>query len=204
MDGVQFTPPPGWQTAVVAPPTLGPGSEVTVDRWEAWREAEGGPGRAVAACLGVDLGAWTDEATPVALERVLATTRTVAAGLDPGVELRVLGEDRSAIGASQRLARVGDGAERVVARTVLGFTRPGPRPHLAGCFVVCAPTSAACEDALGTLDTSGFVPPPPPGALLRGVALGIHHPRAVAMSAAALFFLLGAVAIWTRPRPRRK
>jgi hypothetical protein len=215
-----FSPPPGWTATDLAPLTLGAGSEVAIDRWNAWAAPDGAPGRAVSACLGVDLDAWIDEATPVALERLAAAAGRVAGGLDGAMtSLHVVGEERTAVTAGQTLARsrgVGVGVDvdaRGVARTVLGFTTMrGPMPGDArapartrgrGCFVVCAPTTLECEHAMSAAVAVGFVAPPPPGAVGRGLACGVHHPRAVAASCASLLLLAGIVAVWTRPRTRR-
>ncbi len=199
-----FEPPHGWTPAEEARPTLSAGSDVTIDLWSSWRAPDGGEGRAVSACFGMDLGTWIDEATPVALERLASTASSVALRLDgasPG--MRVVREERSPEATEQALALPGAKDAPVVARTVLGFASGG-EPRVTGCFVLCSPTTRDCERSVETAKAEGFVPPPPASAFARSVAYGIHHPRGVAAASVALFLLAGVVAVWTRPRPRRK
>jgi len=207
IDGPAVTPPDGWVRVEIPPPPVTNVSGVTVDEWAAWEAPAGtqaAPGRVVVGCLGVELDTWTDEATPLAIERLQATTRSVAAQLDPATVLRALREERTPTMTAQELNRVDDAA--IVARTFLGFTRPSPgtSPRIEGCLVVCAPATAECEATLAKAIPPAFVPPPPASVVLRSVVYGVHHARAVAEAGATLFLLLGVVAVRTRPRPRRK
>jgi hypothetical protein len=201
---VVFAPPPTWARVDLPPPALREGSDLAVDRWDAWGAPDDGPGRAVSGCVGVDLGTWTDEATPFALDRLTATVGAIAARLDAGAELHLARTERTEAVVAQTFAGVTDTQGPPVARTFLGFTGPSDHPHLRGCFALCAPATPACEQALATATTSEFVAPPPATAPLRAVVFGVHHPRAVALSGVTLFLLLGVVGVLTRPRSRRK
>ncbi len=205
MDGdVVFAPPPTWLPDDLSPPTLREGSDLTLDRWNAWRAPDDAPGHAVSGCIGVDLGTWTDEATALALDRLTAITGAVATRLDPTAELHLARTERTDTVVAQTFVGGADGQGPPVGRTFLGFTGPRDHPHLRGCFALCAPATPACEEALAAATTSAFVVPPETSAPLRAVVFGVHHPRAVAVGAVTLFLLLGVVGVWTRPRPRRK
>jgi len=202
---VAFDAPTGWVRAEVARPVFTSGTEITIDRWDAWRAPDDGAGRAVSACLGVDLRTWADEATPFALDRLAATAGSVASRLDPALGLQASRTERTGVVATQTFVDRDRPLGPAVARTFLGFAGAAAPPHLRACFVVCAPTTRACEVALAAArPTSEFAAPPPASAPLRALVLGVHHPRAVAAGGAALFVLSGLVAVWTRPRPRRK
>jgi len=185
---------------------MGAGSEVGIDRWSAWQSPNvgGGAGYAVAGCIGLDLGAWTDEAAPIAFDRLDGAAASVAYRLDPTAGFTTRREQTVGPVVVHDIA-TGSGAEaHTVAKTFLGFVSALGRPRLRGCFVLCAPTTSACEEQVAAATATGFVAPPPAGSLLRATAVAIHHPRTVAGLGVTLFFALGVVAVWTRPRPRRK
>jgi hypothetical protein len=199
---IAFTPPAGWSHALVSQPELGAGANISVEIWDAWQPPGNDDQRVVSGCLGTDLRTWTPEAAPIALERLDAVVSATLTRLDLPPALRVTRELRGDV-TEEWLA--GDGDAHGSARTFLGFTSRDGEPHLLGCFVLCAPASVACDDAIEhATPTSAFVPPPAASLPLRAVVLGVHHSRAVALGATALFVLAGALAIWTRPRPRRK
>jgi hypothetical protein len=203
-ENISFAPPSGWSTTEVAPPTLSVVSGVAVDHWEAWRAPDASGGRAVSACLGLDLSAWADEATPIALDRLHATMTTVATALDPPMTLRWASERRHGAVVEQTFVDSDSGRASVVARTFVGFAHAASGPRLRGCFVLCAPTSGPCEGGLLQATAPSFVPPPAASVPLRVVVLGMHQPRAVAAGAVMLFFTVGLAALWTRPRPQRR
>jgi hypothetical protein len=180
------------------------GSEFTIDRWDVWRPPDDGPGRAAVGCFGVDLGTWTDEATPLALERLSASMGAVALRLDGTSELHLAATEHAGAVVEQAFVRVAAPPGPTVARTFLGFAGPGDSPHLRGCFALCAPTTGACEGSLSSASATDFVAPPPASFPVRALVFGVHHPRGVAMGSVGLFVLLGVVAVWTRPRSRRK
>ena len=201
---VVFAPPSAWLRADIPPPALRESLDVAIDRWDAWRAPDDGPGRAASACFGVDLGTWTDEATPFALDRLAAMTAAIATRLDATAELHLSRTDCADAVVAQAFVGGVDPHATPVARTFLGFTGPRDHPHLRACFVLCAPTTPACEVAIAATTTSGFVAAPEASAPVRAVVFGVHHPRAVAAGGVTLFLLLGVVGVWTRPRPRRK
>lgn len=202
--GVVFAPPEGWVAARVREPALG-SSELAMDEWRAWRSPEDAGTLVVSACVGTDLGAWTSEATPIALERLDAIVGATLADQGAPVALGVRREDRNGVVVEQTLVGVGNLADRAVARTFLGFTTDSERPRLRGCFVLCTSTSHPCETALSRATAgASFGPPPRASAPLRAIAYGLHHSRAVAACSVSVLFLAGVVAVWTRPRPRRK
>ena len=197
---IAFVPPPGWKPTAIEGPDLGRASEVSIDSWGAWAPSLG-DGRAVSACLGLDVSTWTEEATPIALERLTGTASGVAVRLTSFENLYVEHQEQRADVASQTLVSH-DGA--VSLRTFLGFTAHDS-PRLSGCFVLCAPTTPACDAALAAATPVGpFVPPPRPTVALQALVLAVHHPRDVAAGAVALFVAIGVAAIWMRPRPRTK
>jgi hypothetical protein len=180
-------------------------SELSLDSWRVWEEPAPGAGRAVSECLGLNLSTWTEEASPLAMERLQATMSAVAAKLTSGGALRVRGEERRGDMVTQDLVGSGESEGKLAGRALLGFVHVDHSPRLEGCFLLCAPTTAACERALASAAPGpGLVAPPAASAPLRAVVFGIHHARGVLVGAAALFVVLGLVAIWTRPRPRTK
>jgi hypothetical protein len=190
--------------ASVPEPKLGQGVGVTIERWLSWREPEG-RGRAVSACFGMDVPTWVDEAMPIALERVAATAGATATELDPSiVGLHVAREETTATTKGEVFVRTGDDTRHEVLRTVVGFAAATETPHVTGCFLLCAPSTEACEVAAAAAPLLGFTAPPRANALARSLVFGVHHPRVVVASGAALFMLVGVVAVWTRPRPRRR
>jgi hypothetical protein len=197
---VSFAPPAGWVHADFAAPDFGPGASVVVESWNAWRAPGDAAPHLVAGCVGLDVSTWADEATPIALDRLAGMAQSTLTRLQAPGALPVTREDRAAVVAQQWL-----GEDVAAARTFLGFTARAGRPHLEGCFLVCAPRTQACVDALNLASpTSAFVVPPAASAPLRAVVFAIHHSRGVAASWIALFFVAGVLAVWTRPRPRRK
>jgi len=201
---VRSSPPAGWLRVDIPAPDLPPDSELSIDAWTAWEE----PGRAahlVSGCLGVDLRTWADEAAPLALERVVATTSSVATRLASVGTLRVRGEEHRGNVVVQELTGAGDSVGKLSARAFLGFVGPPDRPHLEGCFLLCAPTSPSCESSLASAAPGEeFVSPPVTSTPLRAIVSAVHHPRAVVLGSLMLAVALGIVAIWTRPRPRTK
>jgi hypothetical protein len=176
---------------------------LAVETWSAWQAPGDGTARVVAACVGTDLRTWTREANPLALERLEATVGATLIRLELPGALRVTREVQAGVVTEQWL--VGEGNEPTTARTFLGFTSPGGEAHVVGCFVLCAPSSPACDETMRVAaPTTAFVPPPQPNAALRALLLAVHHSRATALGAIALFVVAGVVAVWQRPRPRRK
>jgi hypothetical protein len=206
MEGdVRFTPPSGWHTAKLPPPLLGDGSPVTLDHWEAYGAPDGETGTAVSACFGVSLGQWADEATPIADERLDSAAIGTAVRIDPSLALHFVGESRQGAVRERVLAEHDSPEHGAMAKTFLGFEEQDGRSRLEACFVLCASRASACADAIDHLPApEGFVPPPPPGLLLRSVVFGVHHPRGIATSAVVIFVVLSLVAIHTRPRAHRK
>jgi hypothetical protein len=200
---IAFAPPAGWVPAEVARPELGSSTSLAVETCRAWQAPGDRPPRVVSACIGTDLRTWTTEANPIALERLAATAGATLLRLDLPGALKATREAQAGVVTEQWL--VGDGEERTTARTFLGFTSPSGEPHVVGCFVLCAPSTPACDEAMRlAAPTTAFVVPPQPSAPVRALLLAVHHSRATALGAIALFVVAGAVAVWQRPRPRRK
>jgi hypothetical protein len=198
---VAFTPPAGWVRVDFAPPDLGAGASVVVESWSAWRAPLDDAPHVIGGCVGLDVSTWTDEATPIAEGRLAGMAQSTLTRLDLPDALTVIREDRGAVVAQEWLGQDGVAS----ARTFLGFTSRAGQPHLEGCFIVCAPHTRPCADAMSLASpTSAFVPPPATSAPLRAVVFAVHHSRAVATCGIALFFVAGVLAVWTRPRPRRK
>jgi hypothetical protein len=195
--------PPGWVTAEEAPPSLKAGADLAVDRWSSWRPPDGGGPVEVAGCFGVDLSAWTDEATGFAQGQLAAMVAGVAARLDPSTSLHVVRTERSGHVAEQAFAAGDETNGPVVARTFLGFASLDP-PRLHGCFVLCAPSSGECQQSVTAAKGTGFTEAPSASLPLRAVVTGVHHPKAVATLGVLLFLVAGAVAVWTRPGRTRK
>jgi len=199
---VALEPPPGWTPTDVARPSLG-GTELAFDAWEAWRAPEDASARLVSGCVGIDLAAWTPDATPIAIDRLHGVVASTLAALGSPGPLRIEREEHGERVTEHVLSGSGPLEGRVLGRTVLGFTANGSVTRLRGCFDVCANVTPACETALRHATASGYVSPPPPNAPLRALVFGIHHARGVAWSSVALFIAVGVVAVWRRPRPRR-
>ena len=197
-------PPQGWSRVEVARPLLDASPAIAVDRWEAWGSPTDASARLLAGCFGRDLGTWTSEATPIVLERLAATIAAVAGRLESPGGLRVVAEKHSDRVTEQTLRGTAGLEGRADARTFLAFTKVGDRPRLRACFVLCTRPTPACEDAMSLASVASSDVPPPPSVPLRAVVFAVHHPRAATFSLVALFFVAGIVAVWKRPRPRRK
>jgi hypothetical protein len=91
----------------------------------------------------------------------------------------------------------------VTSRKAQGFVRDARGPVLDSCFAWCR--GARCTGAVNEAELpDAFIAPPPPSFALR-LALGlVHHPRAAAGALVAIAAAFGAIAIATRPRPKRR
>jgi hypothetical protein len=200
---IHFAPPQEWAPCVVARPELAKGGGVSVDAWSAWSDPNAAA-HAVHGCLGTDLGTWTDELGPFALERVAATMSTVATKLTGTTSLRAETVQHLGNVTTQSFASAGDDAH-VVGRTFLGFASTPRGPRIEGCFILCAPTTPTCDEALdAATPNAAFVPAPATSPPLRALVFGVHHPLAVAITLLSALCVLGVVAIVTRRRPRTK
>jgi hypothetical protein len=190
----------------LGPPDVSASPRVRVASWEAWRSADGG-GHLVAACFDVTTGGWTPDADELArakLHETIAATATRAIGFG---ELSVRAEGSAEAGHPAVTFRTYEGHEgALVARSAQGFVRAA-EPTLASCFALCgdrAVPSRCADPARGARFSRDFVPAPAPGAGLQALGALVHHPVEAAWGGGALLALLGALAVATRKRPKRR
>jgi len=193
--------PAAWVPFELTPPSLVRSHGVTIDGWEAW-QAPSGSGHSVRGCFGLDLSTWSDEATPLAFERIDAMAGSVGARFEPGLAVGVVHEERGETTLTHMLSRPPNGEP--VAETFLGFVSAAGQPRLEACFVVCIAPGDKCAAPLAEAAPPIFVPPPRASGIVQALVLGMHHPDGVASAGLMLFLSVGALAVATRPRPRRK
>ena len=171
-----FVPDPGNK-----PPDLSQTQNVELTQWNAFRSSPGDDAEAlVSACFEARVDSWAEEVTPLAKAKLEET-----------------------IAGTASRAPAGPPAAPITTRTAQGFVRDARGPVLVSCFAWCRGTR--CVDAVNTAALpQAFVPPPEPSWGLRIVLSLVHHPRATAASIVGLAVALGAVAIATRPRPKRR
>jgi hypothetical protein len=201
--------PSGWVPAELSPPDLASAEQVHVLTWQAWRPPgipPEGPAL-VTACFAGRTSAWTPEAEPVVLERLGAVVSSTALRVSKVGQRRVASTEHLGAMTSERLEGVGDAADRLVAKTFLGFVDAGDGSpgSLAGCFALCTMDLPACEPSVERAGVdAAFVAPPPPTLAVRAVVAMAHHPSLSAASALTLSLLAGVIAVATRRRPRTK
>ena len=181
----------------LAPPAS---SEIALQQWDARCADDGCKTELVAACYRADLGTWSPEIDPLAMDKL--------AEVSAGVARRVrgdaaLGERESApMGPARSETLVGEGA---TARTIFAFSASPVALH--ACTAVCvgpAGRAPSCANATEGARLVGDVGEPPATSLaLAGVLGAIHHPTAAFAGATALLLLSSALAIVLRPNRRR-
>ncbi len=192
---VRLAPPPEWtQDEAFGPPDLSQTPQLITAQWRAWTRDRA---ELVAACFEARLGTWSPEMEPLALERLASLAAATVRRTEPDAPLHVTATTREADVAMQSL----DGAG-ASARTWLAFTRTGDDGYAAlGCMASCA--HGPCEAIVAQARLVGpRVPPPPLSLPLRALLALVHHPRATALASATFAFLVGALAVATRRRPR--
>ena len=189
--------------------------------WSAWAPPGATDARLATGCFAAETATWTDEAQPLALDKIAQTATSTAlrmagAGLDvgalaPTATLGTLGPGQV---VSQRLE--GRGA---VARSFLGFV-PG---RVVGCFVLCVEPERATESnrvanvphdratgqtcapsVEGARATGDFQAPPAASVGLRVVLAAVHHPQSAAGALVAAGVIGAIGALLTRKKPRRR
>lgn len=175
--------------------------------WSAWAPPGATDARLATGCFAAETATWTDEAQPLALDKIAQTATSTAlrmagAGLDvgalaPTATLGTLGPGQV---VSQRLE--GRGA---VARSFLGFV-PG---RVVGCFVLCVEperaTGQTCAPSVeGARATGDFQAPPAASVGLRVVLAAVHHPQSAAGALVAAGVIGAIGALLTRKKPRRR
>ena len=203
--GALVDPPAGFAPDKdLRPPDVSSSPRVHVASWEAWRSADG-DAHLVAACFDVTTGGWTPDADELArgkLHEAIAQTATRAVGFGT---LTVTARDDDTHAAAFRDYE-GHGEASLVARSAQGFVGAA-EPTLASCFALCADRAGPgrCDAAARAAHFSrDFVPAPAPGLGLRALGALAHHPGATAWGGAALLVVLGALAVATRKRPKRR
>jgi hypothetical protein len=175
---VALAAPPGFvPDEMNKPPDLSQTPHVELTQWEAWRFEDQA---LVAACFEAKTDSWAPEADSIARAKL----------------------DETIAGAASRAPSASPGAP-VTARKAQGFVKDVRGSVLVSCFAWCR--GARCADAVreATLPEA-FVAPPAPSAGLRVVLAFVHHPAAAGSALVGLAVLGGAVAIATRPRPKRR
>jgi hypothetical protein len=198
--------PEGWVTAPLAPPDLSPTPDVRVLAWQAWGPpGQGDRASLITACFGGEIHAWTDEAEPIALDRLRAVVSSTALRVARVGGLRIRSGEHAGSVTSERIDGTGDAEGALAARTFLGFVDAGDSAgHLVGCFALCV-RDLDCQASVDRSTLEGaFVPSPRPTMAVRALVAMVHHPSATFGSMAILSCLLGVVALVTRKRPRAK
>jgi hypothetical protein len=182
MFAVAISIPPGFvPDPRTTPPDLSQTQQIELTQWDAYRSSPAEDAEAlVAACFQAAVDSWAPEVTPLAQAKL----------------------DETIAGAATR-APPGPPHAPIAARKAQGFVHGARGPLLVSCFAWCR--GAHCADAVrGATLPDDFVSPPEPSFALRAVLWFVHHPRGTASALVGLAALLGAVAIATRPRPKRR
>jgi hypothetical protein len=189
----------------LAPPDVSASPRVRVSTWEAWAATDG-RGALVVACFDVRTDTWTPDADELAEAKLTETIAGTAVRAHLGGVGNLDVTDSRRQGEPLVRAYAAHGEVSVVARSVQGFVR-ADTPTLASCFALCLDkeTPMRCEEAARTAEFSRpFVPAPAPGTALRALGALVHHPTATAWGGVALLVALGALALATRKRPKRR
>jgi hypothetical protein len=205
---ILLTVPEGWAPVPLAAPDLSQTPDVRVVTWQAWGPREGrDAAHLVAGCFGGETRVWTEEAEPIALDRLRAVASSTALRAARVGGVRVLSTEHAGSVTSERIDGSGDAEGVLVARTFLGFVDSGDAAagHLMGCFALCVADLRGCRASVdGAVVEGAFVPSPRPTMATRALVAMVHHPSATFESIAALSCVLGVVALVTRKRPRTK
>ena len=191
----------------LAPPDVSSSPRVQVSSWDA-RTATDGRGALVFACFDVRTDGWTPDADELAAGKLTETIVGTALRMNVGGfgDVAVLDSRREGDTLVRAYAGTSARETHLTAHSVQGFVR-ADTPTLASCFAICLDreTPARCDEAARTAQFSRpFVPAPSPGFALRALGALVHHPGATAWGGAALLVALGALAIATRKRPKRR
>jgi hypothetical protein len=199
--------PEGWGTVPLEPPDLSATPGVSVLAWHAWGPlGQGDRAALMTACFGGEIRAWTDEAEPLALDRLRAVVSSTALRAARVGGLRVRSSEHAGSVTSEQIDGAGDAEGALAARTFLGFVDAGDAAgHLVGCFALCVTNLHGCQASVDRSTLEGaFVPSPRPTTAVRALVAMVHHPTATFGSMAILSCLLGVIALVTRKRPRTK
>ncbi len=184
---VTVTIPSGFTSASVAPPDLTQSPQLSLEQWDAARDANGNS--LIWACVSAETSVWNADATELAQDKLAELASKYAAKTMHGVRASRDGRDRTL---------ASDDAQ-ATARTMLAFT--ADRAH--ACFVTC--TAPPCAGAVENANVSGpTVDPPHPGLALGALSYAVHHPHQALAGFGGLVVLAATLAIATRPGKPKK
>ena len=197
---LRVTPPDGWTPGALSPPDLTQAPRLTLEQWSS-AARDGAIGLAW-GCVRGDVGQWSNDASELAQGKLAElASGTLAKMGNPAPGLHVVATTDGEI-LEQTLES--DGVPRARARTFVAFTRDPERAH--ACVVVCADTTR-CDHAVADASVASLgqlAPPPHAGLGLRALSAAVHHPHAALGVLVGAVFFAAALAIATRPRPKRR
>jgi hypothetical protein len=180
----------------VPPPKIAEASGAVLSQWQGSRSPRSDT-TLVSGCVATPIPGWVEDMRPAIEARTTALAGAVAekitgfpthAGSD--------GDGRFILHAASNL----NGPVIGYARTFIGFDDA----RVFTCFATCAGgrEPLECLPLSTQARLEGSQPPPTPGALLRIVTWGVHHPRDAAFDAALVLSMGIVLAVVLRRRPR--